>query len=44
MLYYNDKLKGEKKYVCKKCNFDIDRDINACRNIYVNSLLFNNTQ
>ena len=41
---YNDKLKGEKKYVCKKCNFDIDRDINACRNIYVNSLLFNNTQ
>ena len=41
---YNDKLKGEKKYVCRECNLNIDRDMNACRNIYINSLLFNNMQ
>jgi putative transposase len=31
---YNDKLKGEKVYKCKKCKNEIDRDVNACRNIY----------
>ena len=36
---YNDKLKGEKIYNCKKCNISIDRDINACRNIYIKSLM-----
>ena len=36
---YNDKLKGEKIYVCKKCKYNIDRDMNACRNIYIKSLI-----
>jgi len=36
---YNDKLKGDKIYNCKKCNIVIDRDINACRNIYIKSLM-----
>jgi putative transposase len=36
---YNDKLKGEKIYNCKNCNIVIDRDINACRNIYIKSLM-----
>ena len=36
---YNDKLKGEKIYNCKSCNLIIDRDINACRNIYMKSFM-----
>ena len=36
---YNAKLKGEKTYNCSKCNLSIDRDINACRNIYIKSLM-----
>lgn len=34
---YNDKLKGEKIYNCKKCKCSIDRDYNACKNIYYRS-------
>jgi len=37
--YYNDKLKGEKIYHCLNCNRTIDRDINACRNIYMKQYL-----
>jgi len=36
---YNEKLKGEKIYNCKKCNIVMDRDINACRNIFMRSLM-----
>ena len=36
---YNEKLKGEKVYNCKKCKLVIDRDINGCRNIYFKSML-----
>jgi putative transposase len=36
---YNDKLKGEKTYDCDKCNFKLDRDLNACRNIMFRSLM-----
>jgi transposase len=36
---YNDKLKGEKTYDCNKCNFKLDRDLNACRNIMFRSLI-----
>lgn len=36
---YNDKLKGEKIYHCLSCNKKIDRDINACRNIYMRQYL-----
>jgi putative transposase len=36
---YNDKLKGEKIYNCKKCNTTFDRDVNACRNIFMKSLM-----
>jgi transposase len=36
---YNEKLKGEKVYNCKKCKLEIDRDINGCRNIYFKSML-----
>ena len=36
---YNDKLKGEKIYNCTSCNLIIDRDINACRNIYMKSFM-----
>ena len=36
---YNDKLKGEKIYNCKSCDLIMDRDINACRNIYMKSLM-----
>jgi IS605 OrfB family transposase len=36
---YNDKLKGDKVYNCKKCNLSMDRDINACRNIYMKSFM-----
>ena len=36
---YNDKLKGEKIYNCKKCNISMDRDLNACRNIFMRSLM-----
>ena len=32
---YDDKLKGEKIYHCKTCKLTMDRDINACRNIYI---------
>jgi IS605 OrfB family transposase len=31
----NEKLKGEEIYDCKNCGIKIDRDINACRNIYI---------
>ena len=34
---YNDKLKGEKVYNCLCCKIIQDRDINACRNIYMKS-------
>jgi len=36
---YNNKLKGEEIYQCKKCNFNFDRDLNACRNIMFKSLM-----
>ena len=36
---YNDKLKGEKIYNCSKCSIKIDRDINACRNILIKTLI-----
>lgn len=36
---YNEDLKGEKYYCCKKCNFGIHRDVNACRNIMIKSLI-----
>lgn len=31
----NDKLGGNKIYKCNKCENIMDRDINACRNIYI---------
>jgi IS605 OrfB family transposase len=37
--FYNDKLRGEKIYNCKTCNISMDRDINACRNIYMKSFM-----
>ena len=36
---YNDKLKGEKTYKCEECNFKLNRDLNACRNIMFRSLM-----
>ena len=36
---YNEKLKGEKIYNCESCLYEVDRDINGCRNIYFKSLL-----
>lgn len=36
---YNDKLKGEEIYNCKKCNKKIDRDVNGCRNIMIKCLM-----
>lgn len=36
---YNDKLKGEKIYDCSGCSIKIDRDINACRNILIKTLI-----
>jgi len=32
---YNENLKGEIEYNCKKCNNKQHRDINGCRNIYM---------
>lgn len=32
---YNKDLKGEHIYSCIKCSLLMDRDINACRNIYM---------
>jgi len=36
---YNDTLKGEIEYHCKKCETKIHRDINGCRNIYMKQYL-----
>ena len=32
---YNNNLTDEIKYECKKCNSNLHRDINGCRNIYM---------
>ncbi len=32
---YNEKLTDEIEYNCKKCNINLHRDINGCRNIYM---------
>jgi putative transposase len=34
---YNKDLKEEKIYYCKKCQLNIDRDVNGSRNIYIRS-------
>jgi len=31
----NEKLKGDEVYKCVNCGMKMDRDINACRNIYI---------
>ena len=36
---YNNDLKGEKYYYCEKCNFEIHRDVYACRNMMIKSLI-----
>jgi putative transposase len=36
---YNEKLGGNKIYDCKKCKKIFDRDVNACRNIYMKALI-----
>ena len=36
---YNEKLTREKIYNCKACKLKLDRDINACRNIFLKRLL-----
>ena len=36
---FNKNLKGEKVFICPKCDLTIDRDINACRNIYLKTLM-----
>jgi len=36
---YKEDLKGEKYYCCKKCKFEIHRDINSCRNMMIKSLI-----
>jgi transposase len=36
---YNPKLKCEKEYNCSNCKFELDRDINACRNMMIKSLI-----
>jgi IS605 OrfB family transposase len=36
---YNEKLSKEKIYDCVNCKLTIDRDINACRNIFFKSLI-----
>lgn len=36
---YKEELKGEKIYMCSKCDYKNDRDINACRNIYIKYLM-----
>jgi putative transposase len=37
--HYNEKLKGVKIYNCPDCKQSMDRDINACRNILIKSML-----
>lgn len=36
---YNENLGGNKIYNCKKCKKIFDRDVNACRNIYMKALI-----
>lgn len=36
---YNEKLGGSKKYNCSKCEKIYDRDLNACRNIFMKSMM-----
>ncbi len=36
---YNNTLKGDIEYNCKKCNIKMHRDINGCRNIYMKQFI-----